>query len=135
MYARILPKSNENLASIFLSLCSGYFIFFYFICVPFYCVFLLRRVFHVLQYLLMYLHRPFFHFFLILYLLNYPWIIFLRLCFFHFVASYLSLCFLYSRLLAYSFLRLSVNSTSLRNVCNDKSITFSSVPNCFNFVL
>ena len=71
------------------------------------------------------------------YLLDYYFMFFLHFSFFHFVASYHLFCFLNSQLLQYinSFSRLFVSFTSFENACNDKSITISSVSNCFYFVL
>ena len=48
---------------------------------------------------------PLFHFLLITYFLDYQWIFFLPFYFFSFVASYLLLSSLYSRLLTYSIFR------------------------------
>ena len=62
---------------------------------PFYCVFLLKRTFYVLQYFLMYLRLPLFK--------DHFSIFFLRYSFFHFVARYFSHAFLYTWLFYFNF--------------------------------
>ena len=67
------------------------------------------------------------------YLLDYRWMFFLR--FFPFCRKLFTLFSIFTGLNIFFFSRLSVDCTSLECACNDKSITFSSVSNCFYFVL